>query len=172
MGAQLTRFGHVVPGPLSLDRILNAQGSLPNNACGVVPAAGQSEPIHPVCDGDFIISPLDLTATFPSQSKTASYYDDGVDGTFALTQDARLDVDVHAQLGVERRYRCTDSGSICHQDDIEIAFGTAPSPTSAQSALIAEIHALLPVPQHGQRDFRLVRDVGRDGRADSQPLDI
>ncbi|KAH9931826.1 uncharacterized protein B0H18DRAFT_68258 [Fomitopsis serialis] len=85
MGAQLTRFGHVVPGPLSLDRILNAQGSLPNNACGVVPAAGQSEPIHPVCDGDFIISPLDLTAAFPSQSKTASYYDDGVDGTFALS---------------------------------------------------------------------------------------
>ncbi|KAH9928148.1 uncharacterized protein B0H18DRAFT_1118165 [Fomitopsis serialis] len=60
--------------------------------------------------------------------------------------------------------KCTDSGSICHQDDIEIVFGTAPSPTSAQSALIAEIHALLPVPQHGQRDFRLSSGLAERAR--------
>lgn len=36
---------------------------------------------------------------------------------------------------------CTETGSVCHQDDIEIVFGTAPSPTSAQSALINEMQA-------------------------------
>ncbi|CAL1705646.1 unnamed protein product [Somion occarium] len=36
---------------------------------------------------------------------------------------------------------CTDSGVVCHQDDIEIVFGTAPNPTPAQAALIQEIQA-------------------------------
>ncbi|THH19472.1 hypothetical protein EW146_g1706 [Bondarzewia mesenterica] len=36
---------------------------------------------------------------------------------------------------------CTESGSVCHQDDIEIVFGTVPSPTSDQSALISEMQA-------------------------------
>ncbi|KIJ16980.1 hypothetical protein PAXINDRAFT_74662 [Paxillus involutus ATCC 200175] len=36
---------------------------------------------------------------------------------------------------------CTQPGVVCHQDDIEIVFGTAPNPTSAQSALITEIQA-------------------------------
>ncbi|PCH37718.1 alpha/beta-hydrolase [Wolfiporia cocos MD-104 SS10] len=36
---------------------------------------------------------------------------------------------------------CLDSGSVCHQDDIEIVFGTVPSPTGAQSALINEMQA-------------------------------
>ncbi|KAG1756333.1 Carboxylesterase [Suillus paluster] len=36
---------------------------------------------------------------------------------------------------------CTEPGVVCHQDDIEIVFGTAPNPTSAQSALITEMQA-------------------------------
>ncbi|KAL4067786.1 Alpha/Beta hydrolase protein [Scleroderma yunnanense] len=36
---------------------------------------------------------------------------------------------------------CTQPGVVCHQDDIEIVFGTVQSPTAAQSALIAEIQA-------------------------------
>ncbi|ETW86173.1 Carboxylesterase [Heterobasidion irregulare TC 32-1] len=36
---------------------------------------------------------------------------------------------------------CTQNGSVCHQDDIEIVFGTVQSPTSAQSALISEMQA-------------------------------
>ncbi|KIM49371.1 hypothetical protein M413DRAFT_438559 [Hebeloma cylindrosporum] len=34
---------------------------------------------------------------------------------------------------------CTQPGVVCHQDDIQIVFGTAASPTSAQSALTTEI---------------------------------
>ncbi|EGN95639.1 hypothetical protein SERLA73DRAFT_95197 [Serpula lacrymans var. lacrymans S7.3] len=36
---------------------------------------------------------------------------------------------------------CTESGVVCHQDDIEIVFGTVPSPDSAQSSLITEMQA-------------------------------
>ncbi|KAF8911044.1 Alpha/Beta hydrolase protein [Gymnopilus junonius] len=36
---------------------------------------------------------------------------------------------------------CTQPGIVCHQDDIEIVFGTVPSPSSAQSALVAEMQA-------------------------------
>lgn len=36
---------------------------------------------------------------------------------------------------------CTQPGVVCHQDDIEIVFGTAQNPTSAQSALTTEIQA-------------------------------
>ncbi|KAH7923532.1 alpha/beta-hydrolase [Leucogyrophana mollusca] len=36
---------------------------------------------------------------------------------------------------------CTQAGVVCHQDDIEIVFGTVPSPDSAQSALITEMQA-------------------------------
>ncbi|GBE81697.1 alpha/beta-hydrolase [Sparassis latifolia] len=36
---------------------------------------------------------------------------------------------------------CTEPGAVCHQDDIEIVFGTVPSPTSAQSALVTEVQA-------------------------------
>ncbi|KAG6863513.1 hypothetical protein C0991_005347 [Blastosporella zonata] len=34
---------------------------------------------------------------------------------------------------------CTEPGVVCHQDDIEIVFGTVPSPTAAQSALVTEM---------------------------------
>ncbi|KAJ7112387.1 alpha/beta-hydrolase [Mycena crocata] len=34
---------------------------------------------------------------------------------------------------------CLQSGSVCHQDDIEIVFGTVPSPTAAQAALTKEM---------------------------------
>ncbi|THH28826.1 hypothetical protein EUX98_g5362 [Antrodiella citrinella] len=36
---------------------------------------------------------------------------------------------------------CTESGIVCHQDDIEIVFGTVPSPSAAQSNLTKEIQA-------------------------------
>ncbi|OAX40276.1 alpha/beta-hydrolase [Rhizopogon vinicolor AM-OR11-026] len=36
---------------------------------------------------------------------------------------------------------CTESGVVCHQDDIEIVFGTVSNPSSAQSALITEMQA-------------------------------
>ncbi|KAI0032826.1 alpha beta-hydrolase [Vararia minispora EC-137] len=36
---------------------------------------------------------------------------------------------------------CQENSSVCHQDDIYIVFGTAPSPTSSQRALIAEVQA-------------------------------
>ncbi|KAH0583691.1 hypothetical protein H2248_009300 [Termitomyces sp. 'cryptogamus'] len=34
---------------------------------------------------------------------------------------------------------CTEEGVVCHQDDIEIIFGTVSNPTTAQAALIAEM---------------------------------
>ncbi|KAF8621887.1 hypothetical protein AX15_007440 [Amanita polypyramis BW_CC] len=34
---------------------------------------------------------------------------------------------------------CTQSGSVCHQDDIMIVFGTVPNPSPAQSSLILEV---------------------------------
>ncbi|KAF7337962.1 Carboxylic ester hydrolase [Mycena venus] len=36
---------------------------------------------------------------------------------------------------------CLESGSVCHQDDIEIVFGTVPNPTPAQAALTTEMQA-------------------------------
>ncbi|KAI0340606.1 alpha/beta-hydrolase [Trametopsis cervina] len=36
---------------------------------------------------------------------------------------------------------CTEPGIICHQDDIEIVFGTVPSPNAQQSALVKEMQA-------------------------------
>ncbi|KAI9065347.1 alpha/beta-hydrolase [Trametes sanguinea] len=36
---------------------------------------------------------------------------------------------------------CTSGGAVCHQDDIEIVFGTTPNPTAAQSALTKEMQA-------------------------------
>ncbi|KAI0672899.1 alpha/beta-hydrolase [Trametes maxima] len=36
---------------------------------------------------------------------------------------------------------CKSGGAVCHQDDIEIVFGTVPNPTAAQSALTKEIQA-------------------------------
>jgi carboxylesterase type B len=36
---------------------------------------------------------------------------------------------------------CTTNGTVCHEDDIEIVFGTVPSPTAAQTTLIAQIQA-------------------------------
>ncbi|KAK7467492.1 hypothetical protein VKT23_004545 [Stygiomarasmius scandens] len=37
--------------------------------------------------------------------------------------------------------QCLEPGSVCHQDDIEIVFGTVENPTSEQSALIKEMQA-------------------------------
>lgn len=36
---------------------------------------------------------------------------------------------------------CTSKGVVCHQDDIEIVFGTVPNPTPAQSKLTVEMQA-------------------------------
>lgn len=34
---------------------------------------------------------------------------------------------------------CTQSGNVCHQDDIQIVFGTVPNPTTAQATLISQM---------------------------------
>ncbi|KAJ7633008.1 alpha/beta-hydrolase [Roridomyces roridus] len=36
---------------------------------------------------------------------------------------------------------CLESGSVCHQDDIEIVFGTVPNPSAAQGGLTIEMQA-------------------------------
>ncbi|CDO73592.1 hypothetical protein BN946_scf185014.g62 [Trametes cinnabarina] len=36
---------------------------------------------------------------------------------------------------------CTSGGAVCHQDDIEIVFGTTPNPNDAQAALTKEMQA-------------------------------
>ncbi|KAI0636657.1 alpha/beta-hydrolase [Trametes polyzona] len=36
---------------------------------------------------------------------------------------------------------CKSGGAVCHQDDIEIVFGTVPNPTAAQAALTKEMQA-------------------------------
>ncbi|KAJ3556644.1 hypothetical protein NM688_g1915 [Phlebia brevispora] len=36
---------------------------------------------------------------------------------------------------------CTEPGIVCHQDDIEIVFGTVPSPNAQQAALVSEMQA-------------------------------
>lgn len=204
---------------LSVDDVLTAQGYLIGNASDIVPAAGSSEPIRPVRDGVLITSPLDLTASFPSQTKpillsnvvdeamltiygffpdpiTVEFYDEFVDGSFGepraerllaateyivpVSNEADTSPDARPQLqtmGTDQVWRCatwtfarnwvasggsayvgmyvlgasypgnsdvpecTQSGSVCHQDDIEIVFGTVPSPTGEQSALVNEVQA-------------------------------
>lgn len=56
---------------LSLSSIMSAQTTLINAAANneLDPAAGASEPIRPVRDNSLITNPLDLTASFPQQSK-------------------------------------------------------------------------------------------------------
>lgn len=54
---------------LYIDDILNAQGTLFNEAPADFPATGLGEPIRPVQDGVLVTSPLDSTAAFPSVSK-------------------------------------------------------------------------------------------------------
>jgi len=36
---------------------------------------------------------------------------------------------------------CTQGGTVCHEDDIEIVFGTVPSPNAAQASLTAQMQA-------------------------------
>ena len=36
---------------------------------------------------------------------------------------------------------CTTGGAVCHQDDIEIVFGTVQNPTTAQASLVTEMQA-------------------------------
>ncbi|KAG6862055.1 hypothetical protein C0995_007185 [Termitomyces sp. Mi166 len=45
---------------------------------------------------------------------------------------------------------CTQEGVVCHQDDIEIVFGTVSSPTTAQAALVTEM----------QRRYKAFIDTG------------
>ncbi|KAH9928110.1 uncharacterized protein B0H18DRAFT_1118131 [Fomitopsis serialis] len=148
MGAQLTRLGHVVPGPLSLDRILNAQGSLPNNACGVVPAAGQSE--LPTRSATATSSPAlsispppsrrsprpPRTTTMVLTARSLCQWQPPAEAldTFARSWASSGGTAYVGMYTVGASYpsnsdvsKCTDSGSICHQDDIEIIFGTAPT---------------------------------------------
>lgn len=250
---------------LSLSDVLSAQKNLSTEAVNYVPAAGQAEPIRPVRDGDFITSPLDLTAAFPSQSKTimltnvideamytiygqfpspisASYYDSVVDYTFGSlsgsrllsyqpyvpaaaaadgTQDARPQL---SQMGTDQVWRCptwtfarnwasnggtayvgmytvgasypgnsevpecTDAGSVCHQDDIEIVVcllrictcsqckaDLTPSVwhcTQSDQRAVCPHHGgpgtVLPVPPYRQPELGIVRDVDPDGWLDGQ----
>ncbi|EJF66136.1 alpha/beta-hydrolase [Dichomitus squalens] len=205
---------------LSLDAIMSAQNDLLDAAANneLDPAAGASEPIRPVRDGQLITNPLDLTASFPQQSKPiivstvrneagptiyggfpdsvdTSLYEQLVQFTFGSPRTSRiLNTAVYAvspavngvdpdqrpqleELGTDQIWRCatwtfarnwvgaggkayvgeylvgatypgndevpfcTAGGSVCHQDDIEILFGTVQNPTSAQSALVTEIQA-------------------------------
>ena len=184
---------------LSLDTIMSAQNNLLNAAANneLDPAAGASEPIRPVQDGQLITNPLDLTASFPKQSKPiivstvrneagptiyggfptsvgTSLYEQVVQFTFGNPRTSRIlntavyavspavngvDPDQRPQLevlGTDQIWRCatwtfarnwvgaggkayvgeylvgatypgndevpfcTASGSVCHQDDIEI----------------------------------------------------
>ncbi|PIL24277.1 hypothetical protein GSI_14030 [Ganoderma sinense ZZ0214-1] len=205
---------------LSLDSIMSAQTSLVNAAANneLDPAAGASEPIRPVRDDSLITNPLDLTASFPQQSKSiivstvrneaaltiygnfptsvdSSLYEQLVQFTFGNPRTTRiLNTAVYAvspavngveadqrpqleELGTDQIWRCaswtfarnwvgsggaayvgeymlgatypgneevpfcTAGGSVCHQDDIEIIFGTVQNATTAQSALITEMQA-------------------------------
>ncbi len=167
------------------------------------PAAGASEPIRPVRDGELITNPLDLTADFPQQSKPIilsnvrneagptiyggfptpvdkSLYEGLVQFTFGNPRTTRiLQTALYAvsppvngvesdqrpqleELGTDQIWRCatwtfarnwvgsggkayvgeyqvgatypgndevpfcTQSGSVCHQDDIEIIVSTGP----------------------------------------------
>ncbi|KAI0748574.1 alpha/beta-hydrolase [Daedaleopsis nitida] len=205
---------------LSLDDIMSAQNNLLDAAANseLDPAAGASEPIRPVRDMQLIINPLDLTATFPQQSKPIilsnvrneagptiyggfpfdvdkSLYETLVSLTFGTPRTTRiLETALYAvspavngvepdqrpqleQLGTDQIWRCatwsfarkwagnggkayvgeyqvgatypgndevpfcTTPGSVCHQDDIQIIFGTVQNPTSAQSALVKEMQA-------------------------------
>ncbi|KAJ3836843.1 alpha/beta-hydrolase [Lentinula raphanica] len=202
---------------LSVDSILNAQGTLFNEAFNLDPSAGAGEPLRPVNDGTLITSTLDSTAPFPSVNKpilVSTVLDEaaltiyGAEFTTTLPEDEFLPV-CQASLGDSRaasvanasfykpvsvdgsedareqlqelgtdyvwrcsswtfarnwvsnggsafvgRYSvgatypgneevsiCTEPGVVCHQDDIEIVFGTVPNPTAAQSALTQEMQA-------------------------------
>jgi carboxylesterase type B len=202
---------------LSVDAILDAQGTLFNESGNLDPSTAGGEPFRTVHDGSLITSPLDSTAPFPSVSKpilVSTVLDEGAITVYGIEfsspvpevefvpvcqaglGDARAtavanssfykpvsvdgSVDARAQLqvlGTDYVWRCpswtfarnwianggsafvgrysvgatypgneavrfcTQAGSVCHQDDIEIVFGTVPNPTSAQSALIREMQA-------------------------------
>lgn len=205
---------------LSLDSIMSAQANLIDAAANneLDPAAGASEPIRPVRDNSLITSPLDLTASFPQQSKPiivstvrneaaltiygnfpssvdSSLYEQLVEFTFGNPRTTRiLNTALYAiapavngvesdqrpqleELGTDQVWRCatwtfarnwvgaggsayvgeylvgatypgnegvpfcTAGGSVCHQDDIEIIFGTVENATKAQSTLITEMQA-------------------------------
>ncbi|KAJ3927000.1 MAG: alpha/beta-hydrolase [Lentinula lateritia] len=199
---------------LSVDAILNAQGSLFDEASNLDASAGAGEPLRPVNDGTLITSPLDSTAAFPSVNKpilVSTVLDEaaltiGSEFSSALPEDEFLPI-CQASLGDSRaaavanasfykpvsvdgsedarqqlqllgtdyvwrcpswtfarnwisnggsayvgRYSvgatypgneevpfCTEPGAVCHQDDIEIVFGTVPNPNAAQSALTKEM---------------------------------
>ncbi|KAJ3744994.1 alpha/beta-hydrolase [Lentinula detonsa] len=208
---------YVCQNALSVDDILNAQGTLFNEAFNLDASAGAGEPLRPVNDGTLITSPLDSTAPFPSVNKPilvstvlneAALTIYGDEFTSALPEDEFLPV-CQASLGDSRanavanasfykplavdgsedareqlqelgtdyvwrcsswtfarnwisnggsayvgRYSvgatypgneevpiCTETGVVCHQDDIEIVFGTVPNPTGVQSALMKEMQA-------------------------------
>ncbi|KIK67452.1 hypothetical protein GYMLUDRAFT_37580 [Collybiopsis luxurians FD-317 M1] len=206
---------HACQKTLSLDAILNAQGTLYNEAPGLDPSVGVGEPLRTVHDGSLITSPLDSTAPFPSVNKpilVSTVLDEAAITVYGVefpdpvpesvfppacqaglgqtraaqivnssfykvastdgNTDARPQLD---ELGTDYVWRCpswtfarnwitnggsafvgrysvgatypgnenvpfcTQAGSVCHQDDIEIVFGTVPNPTPAQSALIKEV---------------------------------
>ncbi|KAF8201777.1 Alpha/Beta hydrolase protein [Pholiota molesta] len=134
---------------------------LANNAFNLDPAAGLSEPIRPVLDGSFLTSPLDSTAPFPTVNKpllvTSVLNEAGpaiYGGNQIFCRKTHPWTDYlwrcsgwtfsrnwvqHGGTGNDQVPFCTQPGVVCHQDDIEIVFGTVLNPTSAQSALTTEM---------------------------------
>ncbi|KAL5532815.1 hypothetical protein ACEPAF_4589 [Sanghuangporus sanghuang] len=204
---------------LSTDEVLSASNSVFGAGASLDAAAGAFEPMRPVKDGSLITNALDLTESFPSQSKpiivttvrneagpsiygtytdavAESQWDDFatdllgssrssvvVNSSFYVvpaeyaasnsTIDARIQFE---KLGTDFMFRCPSwsfarlwagaggrayvgeylvgatypsnsgiefctSGGVCHEDDIEIVFGTASSPSTAQASLIASMQA-------------------------------
>ncbi|KAL5489975.1 hypothetical protein ACEPAI_4808 [Sanghuangporus weigelae] len=204
---------------LSTDEVLSASMSVFGAGASLDAAAGAFEPMRPVKDGSLITTALDLTESFPSQSKpiivttvqneagpaiygtyadavAESQWDDFTTGLLGSSRasvvvnssfyvvpaeyaesnstfDARIQFDT---LGTDLTFRCSSwsfarlwagaggrayigeyalgvtypsnsgiefctSGGVCHEDDIEIVFGTASSPSAAQANLIASVQA-------------------------------
>lgn len=205
----LTSCGTCLTTPVST--LLTAQSTLINNAPGIDPAAGMSQPIRPVLDGTLI--KYSLTTTFPPTLKNIllttvkdeagsaiysivnyplppAYFMYAATGLFGATRATQIDDqykvsnenvdDIRPELVVvstDGAWRCptytlartwaqrggnvwvgqftigatipynsgisfcTTNGNVCHQDELEIVFGTVPSPTPAQAALTAEVQA-------------------------------
>ncbi|EJD02233.1 alpha/beta-hydrolase [Fomitiporia mediterranea MF3/22] len=203
---------------LSTDDILNASMTVFGTANSLDPSAGSFEPMRPVKDGSLITSALDLTESFPGQSKqllittvrdeagpaiygnfttavAESEWDDIVNATLGSTRAAKIvnssfyavpavfaantsafDARIQLEgLGTDQIWRCPSwsfarswasaggkvfvgvfavgatypdnsaipfcTQGVCHENDIEIVFGTVNSPSSAQSSLISSIQA-------------------------------
>lgn len=202
------------------DDVLDTSLQIFSSAISLDASAGAFMPMRPVVDGRLITSPLDATASFPSQSKSiivstvqneagptiySSFttslskndYEGVVEGTLGATRSAVLltsnnylvpnatnssiAVDARVQLealGTDQVWRCPSwtfarlwaaaggrayvgkyavgvtypdnagiafctDGAVCHEDDIEVVFGTASAPSQSQKSLIDQVRGRL-----------------------------